>query len=102
MARATRATWAKRVREWKRSGLTAATYAERKALKPATLLWWSSQLNVAGRRAPPVVEVVASTVAVEPSSRDFELVLADETHVLVPTSFDDSALRRLLAVLREG
>ncbi len=52
---ATRATWAARVRDWKRSGLTANDYAEREGLKAGTLLWWSSQvasadLETAGRR----------------------------------------------------
>jgi hypothetical protein len=42
---ATRETWAARVREWKRSRLTAAAYAEREGFNAGTLTWWSSTLG---------------------------------------------------------
>ena len=41
-------TWAKRVREWKDSGQTAAEFCESRELNSGTLLWWSSKLKRAG------------------------------------------------------
>ena len=46
---ANRATWSKRVADWKASGLTAAEFAIPHGWSPATLRWWSSQL----KRTPP-------------------------------------------------
>jgi transposase len=93
-----RATWAERVREWKRSGLTAAVFSESEGLNAGTLRWWSSRLlQVSTMSArPPVVEVF---IDASPSSA-LEVVLASGARVAVPTRFDEATLRRLLAVLR--
>ena len=96
---ATRETWAARVREWKRSGLTAAVYAERKGFSAGTLRWWSSRL---GRQAsasakPPVVEVTLTQETTAAST--LELVLASGGRVVVPVGFDAATLARLLTVL---
>jgi transposase len=98
---ATRETWAARVREWKRSGLTAAEFAERQGLNARTLTWWSSQL---GRSAlaisqPPVVEVMVTPRADVASS--LEVVLASGIRVAVPVGFDEATLGRLLTVLED-
>jgi transposase len=95
---ATRATWAARVRDWKRSGLTADDYAEREGLKAGTLLWWSSQLNrsPAPTSRPPVVEV---TVAGGRAESALEVTLASGARVTVPVGFDEATLVRLLTVL---
>jgi hypothetical protein len=95
---ATRETWAARVREWKRSGLTSAEFAERQGLNASTLTWWSSQL---GRSAlaisrPPVVEVM-----VAPLASSLEVVLASGIRVAVPVGFDEATLGRLLTVLED-
>jgi len=37
--------WAELVREWERSGTSAAAYAARRGLNPATLTWWRSELR---------------------------------------------------------
>jgi transposase len=83
-----RATWAERVREWRRSGLTASVFAEREGLNAGTLKWWNSRLarvsTVSAR--PPVVEVVIDA-------------RASGARVAVPAGFDEATLRRLLAVL---
>jgi len=96
---ATREACAARVREWKRSGLTAAEYAEREGLNASTLTWWSSQL---GRSAlamsrPPVVEVMVAPRADAASS--LEVVLSSGVRVAVPIGFDEVTLGRLLTVL---
>ena len=95
---ATRETWAERVRDWKRSGLTAADYADRKGLKAGTLLWWSSQLNRSPppTTRPPVVEV---TVAAGRTESALEVMLASGVRVAVPVGFDEATLARLLTVL---
>ena len=92
---ATRETWAGRVREWKRSGLTAAAYAEREGLNAGTLTWWSSKLGRATAGAPPVIEVVMAARA----ASALEVVLASGMRVAVPAGFDEATLRRLLTVL---
>lgn len=96
---ATRETWAARVGEWKRSGLTAAEFAKREGLNAGTLTWWSSRL---GRSAlalsrPPVVEVMVASRA--DAARALEVVLASGLRVGVPIGFDEATLGRLLTVL---
>ena len=102
---ATRETWAARVRDWKRSGLTAADYAERERLSAGTLRWWSSRLGRLGRLGrlapartppPPVVEVTLAQATV---ASPLELVLASGARVVVPVGFDETTLTRLLTVL---
>ena len=95
---ATRETWAARVREWKRSGLTAAVYAERKGLSAGTLRWWSSRLGriEPASANPSVVEVMLTQEA--PASA-LELVLGSGARVVVPIGFDEGTLARLLSVL---
>ena len=41
--------WQKRVRRWKRSGLTAEEFAEGEGLSPRSLTWWSWRLRKAER-----------------------------------------------------
>ena len=95
---ATRATWAERVRDWKRSGLTADDYAGREGLKAGTLLWWSSQLNRTAppNSRPPVVEVMVAAGRTESA---LEVMLASGVRVSVPVGFDEGTLVRLLTVL---
>jgi transposase-like protein len=49
MARADRATWAKRVERWKRCGLSVAEFAEKIGVNARTLAYWRWRL---GRAAP--------------------------------------------------
>lgn len=96
---ATRETWAARVREWKRSGLTAADYAEREGLNASTLTWWSSELGKTALAVPrpPVVEV--EMMVAQRSASALEVVLASGVRVAVPVGFDEATLGRLLTVL---
>ena len=95
----TRETWAARVREWKRSGLTAARFAAREGFNASTLKWWSSTLGTAAlaSSSPPVVEVLMASRAESPSG--LEVLLASGTRVAVPQGFDEATLGRLLKVL---
>ena len=99
---ATRETWAARVREWKRSGRTAADYAERKGFNASTLTWWSSRLGQSALvpRTPPVLEVVMSTRPEH--TRSLEVVLESGVRVAVPIGLDEPTLRRVLSVLEES
>jgi transposase len=96
---ATRETWASRVREWKRSGLTAADYAEREGLNARTLTWWSCELGraTAPIERPPVVEVMVA----QRSASALEVMLPSGMRVAVPVDFDEATLGRLLTVLEE-
>lgn len=96
---ATRETWAARVREWKRSGLTAADYAEREGLNPRTLSWWSSELgrSTLAIARPPVVEVMLA----QRSASGLELILPSGMKIAVPVDFDEATLGRLLTVLEK-
>ena len=97
MAPTTRETWAGRVRDWKRSGLTAVEYAAREGLKPSTLTWWSSQLKQA---RPAVLEVVMQAAPnTGAPAGNLEVVLASGVRVAVPIGFDEATLRRLMTVL---
>lgn len=98
---ATRETWAARVREWKRSGLTAAEFGQREGLRPRTLTWWSSELRRSplALAKPPVVEVMVARK--DPAASSLEVVLANGVRVTVPIGFDEATLTRLLTVLEE-
>ena len=98
MARATREQWAKRVEQWKRSGLTAARFASRHGLSPRSLTWWKWRLGRVAEKTPPVVEVVALARGGE---APFEVVVDERLHVRVPAGFDAGELRRLVAALEE-
>lgn len=97
---ATRETRAVRVREWRRSGLTAAAFAEREGINAGTLTWWSSKLGRSAvvRARPPVLEV---KVAARESPSSLEVVLGSGVRVAVPVDFDEATLGRLLSVLGE-
>lgn len=105
MARATRKTWAERVRQWRRSGLPAREFAERRGLNTKTLWWWAWRLareQKAKQPSPAFVEVVAHAEPVAPAAssvaRALEVVVAG-ARVVVPVGFDEETLRRLVRVL---
>ncbi len=98
MGQAARDKWAKRVEQWRLSGLTGVAFAEREGLNAGTLALWSSKLGRAQRAAPPVVEVVVpprveTTLTVE---------MRGGARLTVPVGFDEDTLRRLLRLLEEG
>jgi len=110
-----RAEWSRRVREWRRSGLTAREFAERIGVKGETLRHWAWQLGWERRqrqavsktperastvaRASALVEVVGGDSGGSDAGAGFELLLADGRRLRIAPSFDAGALERLLEVL---
>lgn len=110
MARGRRALWEKRVAQWVESGQGGAEFAARAGLKESTLRHWKWQLGYEERQRaarakkvrPEFVEVTPAVSAHLMGAAAFELVLAGDRRLRVPATFDESALRRLLAVLEGG
>jgi len=109
MTRATREQWEQWIRQWQRSGLDAASFAEREGLKAERLRWWRWQLGMGPRAKsstapPPFVEVklvgVVEPKAAEPEASALE-VLIGPRRVVVRPGFDAQSLRQVLAVLEE-
>jgi hypothetical protein len=101
MARETRETWAKRVEQWERSGLSGAEFAAQRGLKEATLRHWKWQLGHGQRaksRGAEFIEVVADARALAGEARELEVVVGG-VRVVVPKGFDEETLRRLLRVV---
>jgi len=106
MARETKAEWAKRIEQWRRSGLTGAEFAAEVGVKEATLRHrkWQLDREAKGQARKPAfvrvakVEVPSVAVVVE----SIEIVLRDGIRIRVPERFDAGALRRLLEVVRAG
>ncbi len=70
MARDGRDAWARRVEEWKRSGLTAKQFAARHDIKPETLKWWKWRLGrEAASKHPKPTRAKAKTLARRSSRR---------------------------------
>lgn len=101
MARASAAEWAKRVKRWRRSGLSAKEYAEKAGLKASTLTYWSWRLN--SKKAPveeqtdggALVEIEITPVVV---SAPIEIVLAGAC-ARVPAGADEATLAMVIRVL---
>ncbi len=120
--RTSREVWIKRVQRWQDSGLTAKEFASELGVKASTLTHWKWQLGKEGRDgkrpgaqacANPEQPARCGSPAVTPSLIEvqlpaarqdsyFELDLTHGRRLRVPASFDESALRRLLAVLEEA
>lgn len=98
MATGSREVWAKRVAEWRSSGLTAAEYARRHKLGEASLKWWSWKLGAARKKAAAMspLTFVEMTAAVKREA--IELVVG-AFQIRVPAEFDENALGRVLDVL---
>lgn len=105
---ADRATWKKRVAEWRSSGLTAAQYAEGRGFAPVTLSWWAWKLRstaeVTGRTVPtaaaPAFMRVVVREAPPPSPPETPLIVEiGWARVLVSRGFDRSVLAEVVAVL---
>ena len=102
MERGTRAKWAARVRQWRKSGLTAAEFARKVGVNAATLRWWSSRFKTrpsedAGQVSPLTFVEMTSAARSEP----IEVVLGSGVRLRIPVDFDAAAVGRLLDVLAE-
>lgn len=94
-----RAEWEALVAEWRGSGVSQKSFAKRKGISPATLCWWSSRLGLEkqGKRRKP--QALLPVRVIEDAPQEFLLRLAGGRTLVVPASFDASALRRLVAAL---
>ena len=105
------AFWKEQVQQWGASGLSGREFAERKGLTVERLWVWKRRLRAAGELTPsapatsaskpsflPVV-IAASRAGVS-THAPLEVVMHSGHTVRVPADFDDTALLRLLAVLR--
>ncbi len=98
MATRSRGAWAKLVRQWRESGLSADAFASTRGVKSKTLQWWAWNLGdrQAGLSRPiEVVEVVHATAVAE----RFEIHLANGRCIGVPPTFDAESLARLLPIV---
>jgi transposase len=104
----TRDRWAKRVRQWDQSGLTAAAFAAEWDLNPRTLAYWKWRLRKEAAEAPVAKEAESPPKFVEvtpapstwwqPADR-IEIVISDRVVVRVPDAFDAVTLRRVIEAL---
>ncbi len=114
MGRESRATWARRVRRWTRSGLTAERFARREGVNAGTLSFWRWKLRhgtPGWREQAPAKRTTASPidfvelVPVRPSgaagepAAALELVLTAGYRVRLGAGFDRETLTQLLDVL---
>lgn len=108
--RVSRQEWAKRVERWQDSGLTAKEFAVELGVNPRTLVYWKWQLSrgngsTASTSEAAKIETSRSTplplVDVTPLTHaaTYELELSRGRRLTIPSTFDEAALRRLLAVL---
>ena len=88
--------WERRIRRWRKSGLTSKAFAAREGLNPNTLLWWSSRLQT----QPTFVEVTAEPLPL--AGTELEVVLSNGRTIRVPSSFDGAHLERLVAALERA
>ena len=104
-AREGRAEWARRVRQWERSGKTAGAFGAEIGVNSKTLAYWRWKLRrEAGETKRPRRTPSASGpsfVEVHAGVGDARLVLElrDGRRIVVPRGFDDNELRRLLATV---
>ena len=93
-----REEWTKLVAEWRAGKLSQKAFAKRKGIAATTLSWWICRLGreTRERAALVPVEVVAD---IPVGTADFRVELAGGRTLFVPASFDEAALRRLLAVV---
>jgi transposase len=113
MGRENRATWARRVRRWTRSGLTAEQFARQEGVNPRTLSFWRWKLrhDAPGRYGQePAAQTPASPidfvelVPARPPQRTgeppgLELILTAGYRVRLGAPFDRGILTQLLDVL---
>jgi hypothetical protein len=104
---ATRAEWAKRVEEWKRSGLEAAEFARREGLEAERFCWWCRKL---GAPLPPAEPQWMPLHGLEPSPprapeptapRWIKIPLPNRSLVCVLPGVDGATLACVVAVAAE-
>ena len=118
MARTTRQEWAKRVERWQSSDLTASEFATEIGVNPRTLSYWKWILkNEVKAQAPKrtkrarkakvaFTEVMTAApppgALTEPADAGVEIRVQAGWSIRVTSSFDEMALRRVLACMNEA
>ena len=109
--RTSREEWAKRVKRWKDSDLTASEFSAELGINARTLSYWKWRLSKeaspgSGKR--PRVQPLRDRVKTKPtfvevtaalSSPGLELVVGERLVVRVPDGFEVETLRRVMTVL---
>jgi hypothetical protein len=86
-----------------RSGKAVSVFAAEQGLDPQRLYSWRRRLGKAERTTfQEVIVRPAPRISITESEAPFELALPSGVVVRVPTSFNATALERLLEVLRTG
>jgi hypothetical protein len=107
--------WRRVMKQWRQSGLSAARFCRQRDLPLPSFYAWRSIL---ARRDAEAARFIPVRIAPDPKipsltgendaspagqvSTDLELVLSGGRRVRIGTAFDETTLRRLLAVLEEG
>ena len=91
--------------ECAKSKLSAAAFAREHGFDPQRLYWWRRRgIGVSPENALAVsfeeVDLAATAATGDSGDRGFEIELRDGCVVRVPSSFEENALRRLLAAVR--
>lgn len=111
MTRTTRENWAKRIERWQSSDLTANEFATEIGVNPRTLSYWKWVLQSESRmrkpskgkartaRKAPAIHFEEVGVAALSEDAGVEIRASSGWSVRVSASFDDQALRRVLACI---
>jgi hypothetical protein len=98
MARESREVWAKRVAEWKSSGLTATKFAQKHLLVEGSLSWWSWKLGAERKKKALVSPLTFVEMTATVPREAIELVVG-AIQIRVPVGFDETALGKVLDVV---
>ena len=102
----TAAKWAERVRGWRESGASAASFAAGQGFAASTLRWWDSKLTRAAKPRVAMARVVrgavgepaerAATGTVSGPSETTLTIEVDGVRIAVRRGFDAELLRQLV------
>lgn len=95
--------WAKRVAEWRSSGLTAAEFCASHDYSAKTLWYWSSKLGRTSRESTPsvrLVRVARQRVAPTSSASSISVEVAG-AKLTLHGDVDEIALRTVVMTLRD-
>lgn len=105
----TAAKWGERVRGWRASGASAASFAAGQGFAASTLRWWDSKLTQAAKPRVAMARVVrrragepaeaaagAATISVAPPSAPTLTLEVDGVRIVVRRGFDAELLRQLV------
>jgi transposase len=94
--------WQRWISQWQTSGLSVRAFCAKHGLADASFYRWRRVLERRATEQPAFVPVQIVADTCPPQASALELVLADGRAVRVAPGFDETTLRRLLAVLQEG